>query len=271
MPRGVRSTEQYICTQCGTQFHNSKRAGKPHKHYFCSNECWDAYCQSKRQISVCKQCGKEYEHNKKNRAGMFCSRECAFEYKRAKNTKRILRIRRCKTCEKIFLIHGHTASYCSNECRRIGINNAVKSRQSYNSQAKRREKFIPENKECKNCGALFETVFKGEKTFCSQDCRTKYLHERKQQRKHHRLDGIVIDDDITLTKLSIRDEGICKLCNAPVDWNDYEISKTGARITGARYPSIDHIYPISRGGRHSWDNVQLAHFLCNSLKGAGAG
>lgn len=33
------------------------------------------------------------------------------------------------------------------------------------------------------------------------------------------------------------------------------------------HASIDHIIPVSRGGRHSWENVQLAHRRCNHLKG----
>ena len=37
-------------------------------------------------------------------------------------------------------------------------------------------------------------------------------------------------------------------------------------MIGANYPSIDHIIPVSRGGLHSWDNVRLAHFLCNAVK-----
>jgi 5-methylcytosine-specific restriction endonuclease McrA len=32
-------------------------------------------------------------------------------------------------------------------------------------------------------------------------------------------------------------------------------------------PTVDHIIPLARGGSHTWDNVQLAHHLCNSLKG----
>lgn len=37
---------------------------------------------------------------------------------------------------------------------------------------------------------------------------------------------------------------------------------------GREKATIDHIVPISRGGADSWDNVQAAHFSCNSSKGA---
>lgn len=31
-------------------------------------------------------------------------------------------------------------------------------------------------------------------------------------------------------------------------------------------PTIDHVIPLAAGGRHAPDNVQAAHFLCNSRK-----
>lgn len=29
---------------------------------------------------------------------------------------------------------------------------------------------------------------------------------------------------------------------------------------------MDHIIPLARGGLHTEDNLQLAHYLCNVLK-----
>ena len=34
----------------------------------------------------------------------------------------------------------------------------------------------------------------------------------------------------------------------------------------AKYPTVDHIVPLSKGGTHTWNNVQLAHMACNSGK-----
>lgn len=56
-----------------------------------------------------------------------------------------------------------------------------------------------------------------------------------------------------------RDCGQCKLCLLDVDKN-------------AVYPdplagTIDHVIPLSKGGTHTYDNVQLAHSICNSRKG----
>lgn len=47
-----------------------------------------------------------------------------------------------------------------------------------------------------------------------------------------------------------RDNGICGLC--------------GMAVVGPF--TIDHIIPISKGGPHSYENVQLAHPTCNFSK-----
>ena len=67
-------------------------------------------------------------------------------------------------------------------------------------------------------------------------------------------------------KLYKRDDGICKICGKKCNYNDYREDENGSFIAGNDYPSIDHIVPISKGGQHTWDNVQLAHMICNSIK-----
>ena len=89
------------------------------------------------------------------------------------------------------------------------------------------------------------------------------LAEKRRKGKITKLDRL--DNDITLPLLYNRDKGICKICGLKCNWNDIE-SKNNYSIVGANYPSIDHIKPISRGGSHTWDNVQLAHHQCNAIK-----
>ena len=57
---------------------------------------------------------------------------------------------------------------------------------------------------------------------------------------------------ITLEFVFKKALGICALCN---------------KWTPASKASLDHIVPISRGGGHTADNVQLAHLKCNQSKG----
>jgi|GEM_PF-3546298 hypothetical protein len=50
-----------------------------------------------------------------------------------------------------------------------------------------------------------------------------------------------------------RDKGICGICGKPVPFEKFE---------------LDHIRPLSKGGTHTFSNVQVAHRSCNSRKGA---
>ena len=56
-----------------------------------------------------------------------------------------------------------------------------------------------------------------------------------------------------------RDVWMCGLCYVAVD-------------NELAYPhpmsaSLDHIQPLSKGGTHTWANLQLAHLTCNVSKG----
>lgn len=66
-------------------------------------------------------------------------------------------------------------------------------------------------------------------------------------------------EDIQPIDIYERDIWLCGLCSTPVDpdvaWPD--------RLSA----SLDHIVPLSKGGTHTYENVQLAHLTCNVSKG----
>lgn len=110
---------------------------------------------------------------------------------------------------------------------------------------------------CRVCRERFEDV--RYRAYCSSKCARKAENRRKEiaRRMRMRANGAV-DLTITLERLIERDNGICKLCGGPVD--------VGADPNSDWYPSVDHVIPLSRGGTHTWDNVQLAHRRCNTEK-----
>ncbi|MFD4474685.1 HNH endonuclease [Streptomyces sp. NPDC058471] len=57
-----------------------------------------------------------------------------------------------------------------------------------------------------------------------------------------------------------RDNYCCGICDGVVP----------VTISGAEYygPTIDHVVPLAMGGDDTRGNVQLAHRVCNSRKGA---
>jgi len=122
---------------------------------------------------------------------------------------------------------------------------------------------------CPQCGEDFIKKTK-HSTYCSKKCydklRSRNYDHKKKRIKQLKANGNY-DNGLTLTALRLRDKEVCAICGKRVNAKDYEW-RNGAFITGNRYPSIDHIKPVSKGGTHTWDNVQLAHKHCNSIKNA---
>jgi 5-methylcytosine-specific restriction endonuclease McrA len=75
-----------------------------------------------------------------------------------------------------------------------------------------------------------------------------------------RLAGATNGDKVILGDVIKRDGTNCAGCGEPVDLSltwPHRMSK-----------SLDHIVPVSKGGRHEIDNAALMHFACNASKGA---
>lgn len=117
---------------------------------------------------------------------------------------------------------------------------------------------------CKQCGNTFETQRK-DKVYCSDICSKRYHNSTHWQKRRAYKMNAMEDRDIHIKLLYQREEGICYLCGKKCDWNDCK-TINGAFVGGNNYPSIDHVVPLSKGGKHSWDNVRLAHRICNIHK-----
>ena len=120
---------------------------------------------------------------------------------------------------------------------------------------------------CKNCGKEFCQMVTGYNSsqYCSESCQVRWNGRRQRDKRVKRMVTGEHDSDITLEKLYQRDNGKCYICGIICDWND-GIEKDGTFIAGQIYPSIDHVFPLSKGGRHTWGNVKLACRGCNSRK-----
>lgn len=60
----------------------------------------------------------------------------------------------------------------------------------------------------------------------------------------------------------------CAICGCEVDPDDTWMSDNGRQCYGRKYPTVDHIISLERGGADVLENVQLACKHCNSAKGA---
>lgn len=107
---------------------------------------------------------------------------------------------------------------------------------------------------------------------CSAECKaiktkaaikTSHRGRRDSHRYRAKKYGCEYDSTVTLKKLIMRDGLQCKICGEMCDLYDHSWTE----YAGPKYPSIDHIIPMSKGGGHIWSNVQVAHIICNSNKG----
>lgn len=113
---------------------------------------------------------------------------------------------------------------------------------------------------CVVCGTITTNKY-----CCSRECNNRRSNQIKEVRRRRKLEGAKVDRGITLQGLYNRDNGVCYICGGNCDWEDKTETETTI-VCGDRYPSIDHVIPLARGGKHKWDNVRLAHRRCNSLK-----
>lgn len=152
----------------------------------------------------------------------------------------------CIICGKRFTDTRPHKKYCSSTCR----NRSSKGKGPYKQ---------PHIATCQYCGATFETL-RDDAISCSQTC--SFGLDRRARADRFRELKRKGEYDYSITKEGVyeRDGGICQRCGKlityDVDCND------------DNYPTTDHIIPLSKGGTHTWDNVQLLCRRCNVMKKA---
>ncbi|WP_373781006.1 HNH endonuclease [Jeotgalibaca porci] len=135
-----------------------------------------------------------------------------------------------------------------------------------NKEVLRRERVVELTRPCVECGTPFYNPHPLALT-CTPLCSRRRANRHLRLYNSKRLnESNIVDKDITVQKLFNKYDGVCYLCGKKCDFNDKVITEEGYTIVGKTYPSIEHVTPISKGGLHSWDNVNLAHHYCNTLK-----
>ena len=257
------------CVVCGIPL-------QKYAHKYCSYSCRKQAEIEKRTgqkahgelKKICPECGKEFTTYKSRK--ITCSEECSNK----RHNKRPQKKPTYEQNRKKWLKY-HPNARSKQEIRDAKIERErlkAEERKRYAEEMERRKIEREQIKQrnidywqnysaihtCEICNKDFEAHYPTTK-YCSDECRLKSYKSKRQYK------DITVDRGINLYKLARRDNNICQLCGLEVNWNDYSKTKS-AVICGNMYPSIDHINPISLGGLHSWDNVQLAHRICNTRK-----
>lgn len=114
---------------------------------------------------------------------------------------------------------------------------------------------------CINCEERFPGNNK-QRLHCSPECSDATYAERNWKHASARQKRMkkAFVEKFDRREIFERDGWVCGICHEPVD-------KT-LRHPDPMSASLDHIIPISKGGAHSRENAQCAHWLCNMSKGA---
>lgn len=230
---------------------------------------------------VCKWCGKIYCTGRKCKNKYYCSVECYSEKQNDEYRRRFAEENKmfdlvdykskkditvqCKKCGALY--NGDSSwmlkkNRCA-ECARL-------ERERKEELANQIKDIDLKIKEILEIRAHLDTLLKRNTARIQRQEDHRETLRAKYKRNELRREGRIKangkqDRDITLKKLFERDNGVCHLCGGRCDYSDYRQTEK-AFIAGSHYPSIDHIVPLSKGGAHTWDNIKLAHFRCNSKR-----
>lgn len=245
------------CHHCGEVFEpKSKKTQK-----FCGPECQQL--SRKPKPCVCLYCGETYVPKRSDR-DKYCCREHAFAAQKETACRGIepIIVSVCPHCG------GHTKSagrYCGDSCLSASLARRAYEREKVNHDAS------VEPRPCKHCGGQFTRQYGSKlRVFCSGSCRHKYADKQKQRgglnkrarqilKKKYGFVLPLMYERIVAKKVYLRDRGICQICGQPIDFD----KKCPEPLSA----SIDHVVSLAKGGAHTYDNVQAAHFQCNWQKG----
>lgn len=231
------------CEQCGAAMKRG-RGGPPPR--FCSQNCIKLAHVAKQGIRHCMACSKPVPLSTTKR--LFCSKNCISVHRSKPTECTHPLVQWCKQCGNL-IRDWRKKNYCSQKCRDHKHRNRKKTYVAFERSAN-----------CKICEKEFNGTGRGKLTFCSSECRLidKRLWRLDMRRKRRARKKLVRVESISRKRVFERDSWKCGICLCQID--------KAAKYPDLKSASLDHIIPIAKGGSHTYDNVQAAHFICNSFK-----
>lgn len=190
-------------------------------------------------VLECQACGMWLIKKPRKNAPVYCNNHrCRFAVK--SGTRLVWSL--CRIC--------HSLERTKAERDICGLCETVARLDEAKNEQKKRSRLVG----CYVCGALIQQKkLSFRRRFCSLRCRRRVTDVTSLGRRK-----ISVVEPIPIAYLIKRDCGICQICGRKVN-----LAVSGRHPDG---PTTDHIVPISRGGQHVKENVQLAHNKCNASK-----
>lgn len=263
--RGPKPEQGPLCLVCG-------KPVRLKRNKYCSRACmgkaigFQAYLEDR----VCLYCRKIFSPRENEQ--VYCSNRCAGlarHYPGEIGPHCKLVIADCSECGKPF-VQRFGRVVCSREC------SLVRGRRIWGErkEAIGRKQGRIQRMACQHCGREFEqVVYNQVKIYCSRKCARDAWRIANPEKatlmkaigRHRRRARKMATLHVAIDPWAVyeRDGWRCGICGRKV--------RRGLSFPHPMSASLDHIVPLASGGSHTWDNVQCAHFICNSRKGASEG
>ena len=238
-----RYAKQRICEQCGKAFKSYA------KRRFCGYAC---SAQTRRKshgvIVSCAQCGKGFERRgglpigQSKRYNKFCSRECAFQSRRPPVGRGL--------ADGYLRVLLQWVRVLTREQRLEAQREKARERQRERERQRR-----PPTWQCRQCQGVFKTVDRL-RCICSRCLAINKKAAKKTSKAIRRARRkSVICEKVSPDAIFERDGWRCQHCQCRVS------KRLG--VNHDRYPNLDHVIPLSRGGPHTEENLQCLCRACN--------
>lgn len=218
----------------------------------------------------CKRCGAEFFWERKqgikggNKPRIYCSRTCQSRDATVRKRQRYdisnpKPVRACDFCGKDYGSRIKAQRFCSEACRMGEISSTASAR--WREAHPFRESY---EYKCTDCGVdvVKRLPVSGAAAkygvFCDA-CSVERTRVRNRSKNVKRR-GYRAISRISAVELAEKFGNVCHLCNQVIDVSLPRTSKYGL--------TVDHILPLALGGSDDDSNLGVAHWICNSVKGA---
>jgi 5-methylcytosine-specific restriction endonuclease McrA len=218
---------------------------------------------------ICRECGQSFRTNQP--AQVFCVRRCGSRFRNRqawqRRKLRDAKPARCRQCNKEFTAWSKDdPAYCSRVCYQQSQTPAScpipwKTCRCGAVYVNHRRAHCPPPPPaprimalCGYCDGVMEAY--PYQRYCSRACRRRFDKDRRRAL----VRGAFVET-VDRAKVYERDGWRCQVCGDCVPQD--------ADVPHPLAATVDHVVPLAGGGEHSYANVQLAHFICNSRKSDG--
>jgi 5-methylcytosine-specific restriction endonuclease McrA len=217
---------------------------------FCSDECRKSFYYAPKIEKFCILCGSVFVVSARNKLKKYCSNSCGAAARFPANDSMT---KNCVECVGEFVTQIKKQRFCSLDCRYI--HHGKLQAEIWRTNNPRPEFYLYKCDWCQE-EIKHHTWLGGPKKYhanCALEAR-QVRYRAKTTRKRSNVKPSRVSIELLVSTYG----AICWICNSAIDMDLPRTNRFGA--------TVDHVIPLSKGGSDDFDNLKLAHWICNIRK-----